>query len=220
MVVASFGSRAVSKLTGITQRQLQYWDEHNLVKPSVSSAEGRGSIRLYSFADLVQLKVLKGLRDNGITLQKVRKSLHYLNKNFPNVAKPLAELSFVTDGETIFAISKTNRDAIDTLKQGQLVMYIALGSIVEELKRDVTIYTRKERERIAVRGKLYTVEIEPDTEDGGFVAECLDIKGCATQGETKAEVLENIKEVIDLCLSATMNTEVKQRTHQASSKGV
>lgn len=211
MLSANFNSRVVSKITSITQRQLQYWDEQNLVKPSVSSAGGRGTVRLYSFTDLVQLQVLKKLRDNGLSLQKIKKCIHYLNKNFLEIEKPLAELSFVTDGETIFVICENKDILLDTLGRGQLVMYIALGDIVEELRRETRVYTAIQRERIAVDGKVFNIEIEPDTEDGGFAAECLDLKGCVTQGETKAEVLENIKEAIKLCLKSRQDVgRVKQ----------
>lgn len=210
MLANNFNSRVVSKITGITQRQLQYWDDQNLVKPSIRSASGKGTVRLYSFTDLVQLQVLKKLRDNGISLQKIKKCVHYLNKNFLEIEKPLAQLSFVTDGETIFVICENKDVLLDTLGKGQLVMYIALGNIAEELKEEAKIYTAIQRERIVVNSKYFNIEIEPDTEDGGFAVQCVDIKGCVTQGETKAEALENIKEAIELCMIARIDVGVKQ----------
>jgi DNA-binding transcriptional MerR regulator len=71
----AYNSKTACKLVGISKRQIGYWDETHLIKPSVQEAGGRGTIRLYSFADLVQLAVVKSLIDQGISLQKIRKSI-------------------------------------------------------------------------------------------------------------------------------------------------
>lgn len=65
----------VCGVVGITSRQVNYWDKTGIVKPSVVQASGSGSRRLYSFVDLVQFKVAKFLKDAGLSLQKIRKSL-------------------------------------------------------------------------------------------------------------------------------------------------
>lgn len=68
----AFTTREVERLTGLSPRRLQYWDETNFIRPSVAARQGRGAPRLYSFRDLVQLKVAAMLRD-GLSLQALRR---------------------------------------------------------------------------------------------------------------------------------------------------
>src|SRR5665811_2254874 len=172
-------------------------DETHLIKPSVQEAGGRGSIRLYSFADLVQLAVVKSLIDQGISLQKIRKSINYLKKNFPQIEKPLAQLKFLTDGKTIFVLTSNNKEILDTLAEGQLVFSIALGQIIENLKGEVKSMGQDRDYKIKVGRKSYDVVLHPDLEDGGFWVECPALPGCASQGDTIEETLEMIKDAIE-----------------------
>src|SRR4030067_1319176 len=133
-VINSFNSKAVSKIIGIPTRVIDYWDRTNFVKPSISEASGYGSVRLYSFSDLIQFRVAKFLRDQGVSLQKIRKSLNYLRKHLPEVEKPLAQLRFLTDAETIFVLTNKDKEIIDTLKKGQYVLAIAIEELINELK--------------------------------------------------------------------------------------
>ena len=130
----SFNSKMVSKIIGIPLRVIDYWDRTNFIKPSIHEASGYGSMRLYSFTDLIQFRVAKFLRDRGLSLQKIRKSLHFLRKHLPEIEKHLAELRFLTDGQTIFVLTNKNREIIDTLKRGQCVFAIALGELIRDLK--------------------------------------------------------------------------------------
>ena len=192
----NFNSKAVSKITGLSFRQIDYWDRTHFIKPSVSEATGYGSVRLYSFNDLIQLRVAKTLMDKGISLQKIRKAITYLKKNMPEVEKPLAEMKFLTDGETIFVLTNNNKVIIDTLKSGQLVLSIALGEIVESLKGEILALEREKKYTVTVKGKKYSVILHADTEDGGFWIECPTLHGCASQGDTIEEALEMIKDAI------------------------
>jgi predicted RNase H-like HicB family nuclease len=192
----NFNTKAVFKITGLSIRQIDYWDRTHFIKPSVSEASGYGSVRLYSFNDLIQLKVAKTLMDKGVSLQKIRKALNYLKKNMPEIKKPLSELRFLTDGETIFVLTKDNKVIIDTLKSGQLVFSLALGEIVESLKSEVVALQKEKKYEVIVRGKKYAVILHADTEDGGSWIECPSLPGCASQGETIEEALEMIKDAI------------------------
>ncbi len=192
----NFNSKAVAKITGSRFRQIDYWDRTHFIKPSVSEATGYGSVRLYSFNDLIQLRVAKTLMDKGISLQKIRKAITYLKKNMPEVEKPLAEMKFLTDGETIFVLTNSNKVIIDTLKSGQLVLSIALGEIVEGLKGEIVALQREKKYTVAIKGKKYPVILHADTEDGGFWIECPSLPGCSSQGDTVEEALEMIKDAI------------------------
>jgi DNA-binding transcriptional MerR regulator len=124
----SFNSKSVSKIIGIPIRVIDYWDRTNFIKPSIHEASGYGSMRLYSFTDLIQFKVAKFLRDQGLSLQKIRKSLNFLRKHLPEIEKPLVQLRFLTDGETIFTLTNKDREIIDTLKKGSMSLPLRLGN--------------------------------------------------------------------------------------------
>ena len=143
-----------------------------------------GSARLYNFTDLVQLRVAHVLREKGISVQKLRKCLTYLKKHAPEVERPLAQLRLLTDGESVFVLTKEARVMVDTLRGGQLVWSLALGEIVAEVRGKVTALSARRTYKVATGGKNYTVTLEPDLEDGGYVAECPSLSGCMSQGET------------------------------------
>lgn len=203
----AFGTKQVLKLTGLTTRQVDYWDRSHFIKPSIKEASGYGSTRLYSFTDLVQLKVAKTLMDKGISLQKIRKAMTYLKKNFPDVKKPLAEMKFLTDGETIFVLTRDKNVILDTLSKGQMVFALAIGEIVEGLKGEVEKIAQDRKYKVVVKGKSYDVILHPDLEEGGFWVECPSLSGCASQGETVEEALMMIKDAIlgHLEVKAEMN---------------
>lgn len=192
----NFNTKTISKITGLSTRQIDYWDRTHFIKPSISEASGYGSVRLYSFVDLIQLKVAKTLMDKGISLQKIRKAINYLKKNMPEIEKPLSKLRFLTDGETIFVLTIDKKAMIDTLRNGQLVFSLALGEIIEELKGEVSSLQKEKRYEVIVKGKKYPVILHPDTEDGGYWIECPSLPGCASQGDTVEEALEMIKDAI------------------------
>jgi predicted RNase H-like HicB family nuclease len=195
-VILAFNSKTACKLIGITKRQIGYWDETHLIKPSVQEAGGRGTNRLYSFADLVQLTVVKSLIDQGISLQKIRKSINYLKKNFPQIEKPLARLKFLTNGKTIFVLTSDKKEILDTLAEGQLVLSIALGQIIENLKGEVESISQDRNYKVKVGRRNYEVILHPDLEDGGLWVECPELPGCSSQGDTVEEALEMIKDAI------------------------
>ena len=193
----NFNTKAVSNIIGLSIRQIDYWDRTHFIKPSVSEASGYGSVRLYSFNDMIQMKVAKTLMDKGISLQKIRRAINYLKKNMPEIKRPLSELRFLTDGETIFVLTRDKKIIIDTLKSGQIIFSIALGEIVEDLEGEIETLQEKIKYEVIVRGKKYSVTLHPDTEDGGFWVECPSLPGCASQGDTKEEALGMIKDAIE-----------------------
>lgn len=192
-----FNTNIVCKLTELTKRQIDYWDRIHFIKPSVKEASGYGSVRLYSFIDLVQLRVAKTLKDKGLSVQKIRKSINYLKKTFPEIQKPLAEVRLITDGETIFVLTENKEVILDTLSKSQMVMSIAIGKIIEELKGEVEKIGKERKYKVRVMGDSYEVTLHPDLEDEGFWVECPALPGCASQGDTIEEALEMIKDAMN-----------------------
>lgn len=127
-----FSSRSVGRIVGITPRQIQYWDELGLVKPTARAAAGRGSRRRYSFLDLVRLSVVRALIERGLPPRKIRRSLAALRDSVPALLDPLAELKLVTDGDRLFLVTADRERILDVLDR-QFVFSMALGPLVRAL---------------------------------------------------------------------------------------
>ncbi len=195
-MISSFNSKAVSKIIGIPISVIDYWDRTNFIKPSISEASGYGSVRLYSFSDLIQFKVAKFLRDQGLSLQKIRKSLNFLRRHLPEIEKPLAQLRFLTDGETIFVLTNKDREIIDTLKKGQYVLSIAIEKLINDLKGTTSKMAKESVYTVSVSKRSFKVILHPDLEDGGYWVECPALPGCSSQGDSVEEALDMIKDAI------------------------
>jgi DNA-binding transcriptional MerR regulator len=198
-MAAGFGAKVVKEITGVSRMQLQHWDRTGIVRPSVKIGAGKGSRREYSFKDLVQLKVARRLREEGITLQKIRKALEYLRKNFPDMKAPLAELRFLSNGVDIFILTGDPNVILDALK-GQFVFSFAIGELIDVLKGTIKRLGVPKEERIIVREKEYRVVLTPDMEEGGYSVTCKAVPAAISQGETIQETLDNIGDAIELCL--------------------
>ncbi|GAA4216286.1 MerR family transcriptional regulator [Actinocatenispora rupis] len=115
---------------GITYRQLDYWARTGLVVPSVRPAAGSGSQRLYSFRDIVVLKVVKRLLDAGVSLQNIRKAIDQLRSR--GVAD-LAQITLISDGTTVYEC-RSPEEVVDLLQGGQGVFGIAIGGAFKEIR--------------------------------------------------------------------------------------
>ena len=198
----AFNTKTAGRVTGASQKQLIYWDKTGLVKPSVAGASGRGSRRLYSFLDLVQIRVAKELREQGLSLQKLRKAIHVLKEHPEEVRHPLAELRLITDGKAVFRLTSDPEALEDILKRGQLVSALAIKPQYDYVHQRVVKTIRKAKEKVDVLGKTYTVLVEADVVDGGFIAECPALPGCVTDGETPEAAVRNAREAIADWLAA------------------
>ncbi|MFP5220081.1 MAG: MerR family transcriptional regulator [Actinomycetes bacterium] len=115
---------------GITYRQLDYWARTGLVEPSVREASGSGTQRLYSFRDILVLKIVKKLLDAGISLQNIRTAIASLRDR--GVAD-LAEITLMSDGTTVYECT-SNDEIVDLLQGGQAVFAIAVGRQVRDVE--------------------------------------------------------------------------------------
>jgi DNA-binding transcriptional MerR regulator len=129
----AYPSTSVCRIVGVTPRQIQYWDEIGLVKPSAGPAAGRGSRRRYSFLDLVRLSVVRALIERGLESRNIRRSLSALREAYPQVLDPLAQLKLVTDGERLFLVTSDSQRILDVVER-QFVFSIALGPLVRALR--------------------------------------------------------------------------------------
>src|SRR5512135_2452716 len=128
----TYDSKTASRIVGVSLRQLQYWDEQEFIRPSVKLAEGRGTKRLYSFNDLVCLKVVKDLAQHGFSLQMIRRCLRPLKETTSGRARPAESLRYLTDGEKLFVLTNDRQEILDAMKR-QFVLSLGIGSLVREL---------------------------------------------------------------------------------------
>jgi DNA-binding transcriptional MerR regulator len=121
---------AACHAVGISYRQLDYWARTSLVVPSIRDASGSGTQRLYSFRDLVVLKVVKRLLDAGVSLQNIRKAIDTLRSR--GVAD-LAGITLISDGTTVYEC-RSPEEVVDLLQGGQGVFGIAIGGAFKEVQ--------------------------------------------------------------------------------------
>jgi DNA-binding transcriptional MerR regulator len=131
----AFTSEKVRALTGLSSRQLQYWDEQGFLSPSLCAGKGKGRRRLYDFRDLVSLRVAADLRRSGISLQLIRKAVEHLSGL--DYSAPLLELRFWSEsGRMYFQEAGTVREARDpaqTVVEGT----VPLPEIVRDLEAKI-----------------------------------------------------------------------------------
>ena len=139
-----FTGQRAAEVVGITYRQLDYWARTDLVRPSLRDAAGSGSRRLYSYRDLLELKVIKALLDAGIRLEQVRKVFEYLKDN---LGADVSSANLVIQGGTVVLV-RDDGELIDLVRKGQGVLNIlALASVKDTLDASI-------------------VELRPDADEG------------------------------------------------------
>ncbi len=129
-----FGGPQVCEIVGITYRQLDYWDRTDLLKPSLAGAHGSGTQRRYSYRDLVQLKIIKGLLDAGVKLQAARRAIVTLRLDHGH---DWQTASLVLNGvDSVVALD--GDQLVDLVRRGQGVLNVVpLGPMVSELEASI-----------------------------------------------------------------------------------
>lgn len=126
---------AACKAAGITYRQLDYWARTGLVEPSVRSATGSGSQRLYGFRDILVLKVVKRLLDTGVSLQQIRVAVNAMRERGVD---DLAQITLMSDGASVYECTSAE-DVFDLVQGGQGVFGIAVGRVAREVETELSI---------------------------------------------------------------------------------
>ncbi|WP_342357807.1 MerR family transcriptional regulator [Nesterenkonia sp. AY15] len=131
---------------GITYRQLDYWARTKLVQPSMRNAAGSGSARLYSFRDVLVLKVVKRLLDTGVSLQQIRSAIEHLRERGVD---DLAQITLMSDGASVYECTSAD-EVIDLVQGGQGVFGIAVGRVWREVEASLVELPRERTEPDAV----------------------------------------------------------------------
>ena len=130
---AGYRGTVAAKAAGISYRQLDYWARTQLVEPTVRSAAGSGSQRLYGFRDILVLKLVKRLLDTGISLQQIRVAVDQLRSSGIN---DLAQTTLMSDGASVY-LCTSNDEVIDLISRGQGVFGIAVGKVLREVEAEL-----------------------------------------------------------------------------------
>src|SRR5215469_14662460 len=134
-----FNSSDVAKICGVSLRQLQWWDERNVVSPRQD-----GHKRIYSREEVVEISVIAELRRKGFSLQKIRRVLRFLQKDMgkrlSEALDAASEVHLLTDGKSIYLEDAPNR-IIDLLKNARQPMFLV--SVTDQVKRITAASERK-----------------------------------------------------------------------------
>jgi DNA-binding transcriptional MerR regulator len=129
-VLIGYRGPTACSAAGITYRQLDYWARTDLVVPTIRSATGSGSQRLYSFKDILVLKVVKRLLDAGVSLQNIRIAVEALRSRGVD---DLSQVTLLSDGTSVYECTSPE-EVVDLLRGGQGVFGIAVSGALRELR--------------------------------------------------------------------------------------
>ena len=147
---AGYRGPIVCKAAGITYRQLDYWARTGLVEPAVRGAKGSGSHRLYSFRDILVLKVVKRLLDTGVSLQQIRTAVLHLRERG---VEDLAQITLMSDGASVYECTSAD-EVIDLVQKGQGVFGIAVGRVWREVEGSLAQLPSENSEQQAPEDEL------------------------------------------------------------------
>lgn len=197
---SGFSADAARRLTGVTYRQLDYWDRTGLLRPSIRGAAGKGSRRIYSFQDVVELRVVSRMLASGVSLPAVRKAIRYLQANFEHLTRPLAQLTLVASGRSILVRTEDPRRLVDATAGGQVVVAVSVGAIAREIEKSVVELSAPLRLEFKLRGRVLRAILTPDLEAGGFTVEVPDLPGVVTEADSITEARRLVREAAALWL--------------------
>jgi DNA-binding transcriptional MerR regulator len=139
----------VCKIVGITYRQLDHWDRTGLLRPSLALARGSGTQRLYSYRDVVVLRIIKQLLDAGVTLQRARKAIGFLRES---LGDDLASANLVL-GANDSVLARDGEELLDLLRQGQGVFNVVpLSGVVDDVASRIVELGVEPQERAGTTG--------------------------------------------------------------------
>jgi len=152
----TFSGTQAAEIVGITYRRLDYWARTDLVRPSGADASGSGSRRLYTYRDLLELKVIKKLLDAGIRLESIRDVFSYMREH---VDTDISAAHLVIDGGSVVLCN--GDDLIDVLRHGQGVLNVLpMSGVRDEVDRQI----------ISIRPEPMPAVADRRDEEGGTAA--------------------------------------------------
>ena len=151
-----FSGKRAAEIVGITYRQLDYWARTDLIRPTLTDASGSGSRRLYSYPDLLELRIVKQLLDAGIKLEMVRQVFAELRRL---VGVEIASAKLVIDGSSV-ALALDDGQLLDLVKRGQGVLNIMnLGQCQADLDARIVSLREAKADPVATSASHHPTSI-------------------------------------------------------------
>lgn len=135
MLFNVFTTGDIASLARVTYRQISHWVKTGLIVPEKDTS-GTGDHRIFNFRNVVEARVIKELRDRGISLQKIRRCVEFLRKYLPNENHLLSKELLLTDGTSIYWC-RNEKEVVDTLRKGQAVFAIMIADLWNETRAEV-----------------------------------------------------------------------------------
>jgi DNA-binding transcriptional MerR regulator len=155
-----FSTGEAVRVTGVSFRNIDYWARTKFIVPSVADAKGTGTERIYSFADLVALRVARELREAGVSTQSLRRVVEFLRTR-KGLMNPLAECRLIVTGSDVQVVTGREKIMSALLKPGQtsFAFVFDLGRTVDEMKHEIETTDRKPPVRAATPQPARTHEV-------------------------------------------------------------
>lgn len=205
-----FSADVARRAVGITYRQLDYWDKTGLVRPSIKQARGKGSRRVYSFEDLVELRVIAQLLGIGVSLATVRRAARYVRQHFADLVRPLARLTLVVQGKRVLVRTTDGKALVDATSGGQVVISFSVAPIAEDLRGKVTELRSPRNINVRVGERSFVAVLTPDLAAGGYSIEVPELPGVVTEADSLPEARKMTADAIRLWLSVA-DSPVRRR---------
>lgn len=149
-----YNTQSVVNITSVTERQLRHWIETGLIVPAHVEEKGHKKKYYFDFLNLVQIRTVVALRQRALSLQRIRKAIEVLEKDF-KIEEPLSKLTLFTDGETVFILSDDPGVVFNVLRRGQAVFAVAIDDIIHDLEKRANITITEIQELEGELGKEF-----------------------------------------------------------------
>lgn len=141
-----YNTQSVVNITSVTERQLRHWIDTKIIVPALVEEKGYKKKYYFNFLNLVQIRTVVALRQRALSLQRIRKAIEALEKDF-KIEEPLSKLTLFTDGETVFILSDNPDVVFDVLRRGQAVFAVAIDDLVEDLTKRANVSLKEIQKR-------------------------------------------------------------------------
>jgi DNA-binding transcriptional MerR regulator len=170
---------------------------------NIAQAVGKGSRRVYSFEDLVELRVIARLLAIGVSLSAVRKAARYVRQHFADVVRPLARLALVVEGKSILVRLVNAKQLIDATQDGQMVINFAVAPIAEAVREKVSALLAPRQLSVRVGSRAFVAVLTPDLAAGGYTIEVPELPGVITEADSLPEARRMVADAIRLWQSVS-----------------
>lgn len=208
--ITAFTADRVRRLTGLSARKIQYWDERGLVRPSLTKRHGRGRRRVYSFRDLVSLKVAAELRQS-VSLQLIRGVNDHLRRL--DYRDPLAELSFVVKGGRLYFKESDRWQESRQLGQVVASYVIPVGLIAASLQKQITVDRERSRRPGVIETRRGVLGSQPVLAGTRITVRA--IKNLLRDGASVREIRELYPDLVPADIEAAEKADLSSRRRRA-----